>query len=120
MTYSITSSRRALDLGNDQEPSLQALGGLPAQQLVYRHARGHRIIRKEIAPELKPEIAPARDRARVFQRLGDILEQGGHLRAAAEILLRRVALRAPGVGQHPAVLDADPDLVRLEIRGPQE
>ena len=98
----------------------QALLRLPAQQGIDRHSLRHRVGRQVIFSKLKTQIAATRDFNRVLDRLGDVLEQIGHLLAASEILLCRVAPRPAGIGQHAAVLDADPHLVRIEIIRLQE
>ena len=61
------------------------------------------------------EAAPARDLDRVVERLGNVLEQRRHLLGRLEVLLVAVASRTPRVGENPALLDADPCLVRLEV-----
>ena len=61
------------------------------------------------------EAAPASDLDRVVERLGNVFEQRRHLLGRLEILLVAEAPRTSRVGKNPALLDADPRLVGLEV-----
>src|SRR6185312_8677619 len=109
--------RRRLQGG---EPRGQALLGLPSQELVRGAARGYRIVRQARLAELERQAAAARDLHGIFQRLGHVLEQGGHLRGTAQILLWAVAAWACRIGEQAALLDAHARLVRLEVLALEE
>ena len=70
---------------------------------------------KMAAVERDLEAATASDLDRVVERLGNVFEQRPHLLGRLEILLVAVASRTSRVGENPALLDADPRLVRLEV-----
>src|SRR5690606_27912607 len=59
--------------------------------------------------------AAARDRQRVFYRLGHIREQLAHLLRGLEVLLLAITARAARIVEHAAIVNAHARLVRLEI-----
>ena len=95
---------------------LQSALGLLAEERLDAHAFGQREIRQEVLPQRQLDVTTLRDHHAVGQRLRDIGEQRLHLPLAAQILMRAVAALTAGIVQRASLVDADPHLVRLEIR----
>ena len=77
-------------------------------------------IRQVVPAEFDHEVAALRYRDGIHDRLGNIAEQPGHLLRGFQILLIRTRPGAAGIVQGPALVDADPCLMCLEVIGRQE
>ncbi|MND48022.1 hypothetical protein D3C80_389330 [compost metagenome] len=98
---------------------LQPLLGLHHQEVFGAHVTG-REVRQEVFAQTHSHVAALGDLHRVFQRLGNVGKQLAHFFLAAQVLLRAVAARTALVHQGVAVVDGDPDLVGIEVVGPEE
>ena len=102
------------------ETPFQSLMRALGEPFVETAALRHRELGEEAAAEGDLQTAPAGDLDRVLQRLGEVLEQRGHLPWRLQVLLFAVMSRTPWIGEDPALVDADPRLVRLEVVAFQE
>ena len=93
------------------EPRPRALGEPLVEVVAVRDGK----LGKMAAAELDRHGASARDLHRVLQGLGKVLEQRRHLLRRLQVLLFAVLPRTPRIGEDPAVVDAHPRFVRLEI-----
>ena len=98
-----------------QEARRQTAGRLSPQEILRTAPIGYREGGQTALAELQRQAATPRDLHAVGDRLGQIGEQLRHLRRRAQVLLRRVAPLARGIGELRAVVDADPGLVGLEV-----
>ncbi len=97
------------------EATLESRGGFVAQVLVDRDARGRRKFGQVILAERDGEVASLRDGDGVGDRLRQVGELCRHFRLRREVLLRREAARAAGVGEDVALGDANAGFVRAEV-----
>ena len=93
----------------------QPLGGAAGQQRVEGGALRHGIFRQVVGAERQFVAAAFGEFQRVVERLRQIGEQRPHLFGVAQVLLVAVASLPARVVEHPALLDANPRLVGLEV-----
>ena len=95
-----------------------------AEVLGHRHAHAVDERRLEVGQlrlaEDQAHVAALGDLDRVGERARQVGEERLHLRLALEVLLAAEALDAARIGEHLAVGDADPRLVRLVVVGAEE
>ena len=94
---------------------LQAINRELAKILRHRQSVRHRKFRQEILAQTQLQIAAAGDLHGVFQRLGNIRKQLGHLLRAAQVLLFAVAMGTARIIQRAPFRNAHPHLVGIEV-----
>ncbi len=99
----------------DFQALLQALERDLTQVIVDGHAFGNREVRQEVGAQLHFDVAAFGDLDGVFQRLGQVGEQLGHLLGRLQVLLIGVGTRASRVVQSAPFTDADAGFMRLEV-----
>ena len=99
----------------DREAILEAVEGHLAEILVDSHAIGDREVGQEVLAQLHFDIAALGDLDAVFQGVGQVAEQLGHLLGAFEVLLVAVVLRTTRIVEGPALTNADAGFVGLEV-----
>ncbi|MNQ31510.1 hypothetical protein D3C85_448860 [compost metagenome] len=93
----------------------QALKRHLAQVVVDGHALGHREVGQEVGAQAHLDVAAPGDLDGVFQRLGQVAEQLGHLFRGLQVLLVRVGARPARIVEGASLADAHAGLVGLEV-----
>ena len=112
--------RARADGGTDGQTFLKPAPAFLGKILAGGQARRHRKIRQEILAEGERQIAALGNLDRIFQGLRQIGEQGRHCLGALQILLIGIVPGPPRVIQNPALMDADPGLMGIEVAGVKE
>ena len=96
---------------------LQALAAEPLQVGLCRLAARHREARQlDVAERQVERRAALRDLQRRRERVHEVRQRGGHLRAGLEVELLRLEPEPLGVAQQVARLDGQEGLVRVGVR----
>ena len=106
---------RGRGIQQSRQPLLQPSPGLGGEIVCGSHARRNWKIGQHVLAQFQAQVASPGNFNAVFQRLGPISKQFGHLCRSSQILLVAVAAGPARVVQGRAIVNAHPCFVGLEI-----